>query len=83
MINAQKKKTSATTEQSMKNNPFLSKSPLQYQAPEFHKIKDSHFKPAFDFGLKQHSAEIDKIANNPEKPTFENTIVQWKKAARF
>lgn len=39
MINAQKKKTSATTEQSMKNNPFLSKSPLQYQAPEFHKIK--------------------------------------------
>ncbi|OJX30894.1 MAG: dipeptidyl carboxypeptidase II [Chryseobacterium sp. 36-9] len=80
MINAQKKKTSATTEQSMKNNPFLSKSPLQYQAPEFDKIKDSHFKPAFDFGLKQHSAEIDKIANNPEKPTFENTIVAMEKS---
>jgi peptidyl-dipeptidase Dcp len=62
------------------NNPFLSKSPLQYQAPEFDKIKDSHFKPAFDFGLKQHSAEIDKIANNPEKPTFENTIVAMEKS---
>ena len=32
---------------SMENNPFLQKSSLQYQAPEFNKIKDEHFVPAF------------------------------------
>jgi peptidyl-dipeptidase Dcp len=47
MINAQQKKASATTQQAMDNNPFLKKSTLQYQAPAFDKIKDSHFKPAF------------------------------------
>ena len=56
------------------NNPFMKKSSLQYQAPEFDKIKDEHFKPAFDFGLKQNISEIEKIANNTETPTFENTV---------
>ena len=60
---------------SLSSNPFMKKSKLQYEAPEFDKIKNEHFKPAFDFGLKQHDAEILKIANNPEAPTFENTIV--------
>ena len=60
-INAQQKKTSATTEKSMNNNPFLKKSTLQYQAPEFDKIKDEHFKPAFEIGLKEQLANIDKI----------------------
>jgi peptidyl-dipeptidase Dcp len=44
------------------NNPFMTKSTLQYQAPEFDKIKDEHFKPAFDYGLKQNISEIEKIA---------------------
>ncbi len=57
------------------SNPFMQKSKLQYQAPEFDKIKDEHFKPAFDFGLKMHLFEIDEIANNPTTPTFENTVV--------
>ncbi len=56
-------------------NPFMKKSSLQYQAPEFDKIKDEHFKPAFDYGIKVQLAEIEKIANNPEAPTFENTIL--------
>lgn len=60
---------------SMANNPFLQKSPLQYQAPQFDKIKDSHYKPAFDYGMKVQLAEIEYIANNPEAPTFENTIL--------
>ena len=62
------------------NNPFIKKSPLQYQTPEFDKIKNEHFKPAFDYGLKIHSAEIDAIANNPEKPTLENTLVALEKS---
>ena len=56
-------------------NPFMHKSKLQYQAPEFDKIKDADFKPAFDFGLKMHLFEINEIANNPVAPTFENTVV--------
>ena len=57
------------------NNPFMKKSALQYQAPEFDKIKDEHFQPAFDFGLKQQLAEIEKIANSRSAATFENTVL--------
>ncbi len=60
---------------SMANNPFMKKSTLQYQAPEFNKIKDSHFKPAFEYGIKVQLAELDQIANNTAAPTFENTIL--------
>jgi peptidyl-dipeptidase Dcp len=56
-------------------NPLLQKSTLQYQAPIFDKIKDADFKPAFDFGLKVHDAEIDKIANDKSKSTFQNTVL--------
>ncbi len=56
-------------------NPLLQRSTLQYQAPPFNLIKDEHFKPAFEEGLKSHDAEIDKIANNTAKPTFENTVL--------
>ena len=62
------------------NNPFMKKSSLQYQAPEFDKIKDEHFKPAFDYGLKQNISEIEKIANNTETPTFENTVLALEKS---
>jgi peptidyl-dipeptidase Dcp len=57
------------------NNPLLHKSPLQYQAPQFDKIKDSDFKPAFEFGLAEQLKQIDAIINNPQAPTFENTIL--------
>lgn len=56
-------------------NPFMQKSALQYQAPEFDKIKDEHFKPAFDYGMKVKLAEVDAIANNTAAPTFENTVL--------
>ncbi|MCY0970663.1 M3 family metallopeptidase [Chryseobacterium wangxinyae] len=65
---------------SLSSNPFMKKSKLQYEAPEFDKIKNEHFKPAFEFGLKQHDAEILKIANNTETATFDNTIVALEKS---
>jgi peptidyl-dipeptidase Dcp len=58
-----------------KTNPLLQKSNLQYQAPKFDIIKDEHFKPAFDYGIKIHDAEIEKIANNTAAPTFANTVL--------
>ncbi|MFY8110789.1 MAG: M3 family metallopeptidase [Flavobacterium sp.] len=57
------------------NNPLLQRSTLQYQTPPFDKIKDEHFKPAFDYGLRVHDEEIEKITNNTAKPTFENTVL--------
>ncbi len=68
VISAQKKEVKMT-------NPLLQKSIFQYQAPRFDLIKDEHFKPAFDIGLKTHDTEIDQIANNKTKATFQNTVL--------
>jgi peptidyl-dipeptidase Dcp len=43
--------------------------------PEFGKVDDGDFAPAFDAAISEHEAEIDAIANNPAAPTFENTVV--------
>ena len=55
-------------------NPFFAESTLPFQAPPFDKIKDSDFQPAIEEGMKQQLAEIEAIANNPDAPTFANTI---------
>ena len=55
-------------------NPFFEKSPLPFQAPPFDRIKDGDFQPAIEEGMKQELAEVQAIANNPEAPTFANTI---------
>lgn len=60
-------------------NPFFAASVLPYQAPPFDKIKDGDYQPAIEEGMKQQLAEVDKIANNPEPPTFENTYVALEK----
>jgi peptidyl-dipeptidase Dcp len=62
------------------DNPFFKKSTLPYQAPPFDKIKDSDYQPAIEAGMKEELAEIEKIANSPDAPTFENTIVPMEKA---
>ncbi|HEV2679107.1 MAG TPA: peptidyl-dipeptidase Dcp [Rhodanobacter sp.] len=64
----------------MTSNPFFSASTLPFQAPPFDKIKDTDYQPAIDEGMKQHLAEIEKIANNPDAPTFENTYVAMEKS---
>jgi len=64
----------------MTSNPFFSASTLPFQAPPFDKIKDTDYQPAIDEGMKQQLAEIEKIANNPEAPTFENTYVAMEKS---
>ncbi len=62
------------------SNPFYAASTLQYQTPDFSKIKDSDFKPALEAGMKQLLADMQKIADNTEAPTFENTLVAMEKA---
>lgn len=55
-------------------NPLLTESELPYGAPRFDKIKNEHYLPAFKAGIEEAKAEIDAIVNNPDEPTFENTI---------
>ena len=65
----------AQTQSVKMTNPLLQRSTLQYQAPPFNLIKDEHFKPAFEYALKEHDQEVKKIATNKAKPTFMNTVV--------
>lgn len=62
------------------DNPLLLEYETPFNVPPFDKIKDEHFKPAFEEALKRHNLEIDSITNNKEEPTFENTIVALENA---
>jgi peptidyl-dipeptidase Dcp len=74
---------SATTADSSSTNPLFTKSTLPFEAPPFDKIKDSDFKPALEEGMKQHLNEIEKIASNPDAPTFDNTLVAMEKSGEL
>ena len=65
------------------SNPFFAPSTLPFQAPPFDKIKDDDFQPAIEAGMAQQRAEIETIANNPEPPTFDNTIVALEKSGQL
>ena len=65
------------------SNPFFSENKLPYQAPQFDKIKNSDFKPAIEEGMRIQLLEMEKIANNPQLPTFENTLVAMEKSGRL
>lgn len=71
-----------TTMDPLADNPLLQPSTLPFKAPAFDKITDAHFRPAILEGMKRHLAEIDAIANSPEAPTFENTIVAMEKSGQ-
>ena len=64
-------------------NPFFAESPLPLHYPQFDKIKDSDFAPAFDAGMAEQLKEMDAIANNPAAPTFENTLVALEKTGEL
>ena len=55
-------------------NPFLRESSAPFGAPEFDKIRNEHYLPAFEQGIAEAKAEIDAIVANTDEPTFENTI---------
>ena len=63
-----------------KMNPLLTDSTLPYGAPQFDKIKTEHYLPAFEQAITEAKAEIDAIVNNPDSPTFENTIAALDEA---
>ena len=62
------------------NNPLLTESGLRYEAPAFDKITEEHYLPAFEAAIAEGKQEIEAIVNNPEAPTFENTILELEYA---
>jgi peptidyl-dipeptidase Dcp len=64
-------------------NPFYSEYNTPHQTVPFNKIKLEHYEPAIMEGIKQHTAEVEAIINNPEAPNFENTIVALEYAGEL
>jgi peptidyl-dipeptidase Dcp len=67
----------------MRTNPFFTPSPLPFQAPPFDKITDADFKPAIEQGMEEQRAEVERIADNPAPPTFQNTLVALEKSGQL
>ncbi|HCB1499103.1 peptidyl-dipeptidase Dcp [Klebsiella oxytoca] len=65
------------------NNPFLSVSLLPYQAPRFDLISESHYRPAFDEGVRRQREEISAIVNNPAPADFTNTLVALEQSGQL
>ena len=63
-------------------NPLLEVSRCPYGAPQFDKIRNGHYMPAFREALKEARAEVDSIADDPSEPTFENTIERLEYSGR-
>ncbi|WP_251359698.1 M3 family metallopeptidase [Kangiella sp. TOML190] len=55
-------------------NPFFVQWDTPFGMPPFEQIKNEHYRPAFDYAIKQARNEIELVANNPEAPSFNNTI---------
>ncbi len=83
-LNAEKPPVkSAPSSPAAGDNPLLVESTLPYHAPPFNKIKDEHFVPAIEAGMREELKEVDVIAANAEKPTFDNTIVALERTGRL
>ena len=65
------------------SNPFYSEYNTPFNVPPFEKIMARHYMPAFEKGMADGRKEIEDIAGNREKPTFENTIVALDKSGEL
>ncbi len=65
------------------SNPFAAPSTLLYLAPDFTKIRNEHFLPAIEEGMRQQLAEIGAVILDPAAPTFENTILPLERSGQL
>jgi peptidyl-dipeptidase Dcp len=65
------------------SNPLFVESTLPYHAPRFDLIRNEHYQPAIEEGMRQQLAEIDVIAKQVAPPTFDNTIVAMERSGRL
>ena len=68
--------------ESMYHNPLLQKSNLTFGAPDFAKIKDADYLPAIKMGIEEQRAEIKKIVDNKETPSWHTRTADnyWKES---
>lgn len=84
MVLAAKSASSAPqTETPMPDNPFFTESSLPFHLPPFDRIRDPDYVPAFERGMSDQLREVEAIASNPGKPTFDNTIVAMERTGRL
>src|SRR5690554_2196247 len=77
---ANEKRTSENMNEEFSDNPLVMVSELPYLAPDFTQIKNEHFEPAIMEGIRVKRAHIEKIIDQEEEPTFENTLVALEKS---
>ncbi|PWF41226.1 M3 family peptidase [Massilia glaciei] len=65
------------------DNPFAKVSTLPFRYPAFDKIQDKHYMPAFNAGMREDLRQFNAIANNPQAPTFDNTIVAMERSGQL
>ncbi len=64
-------------------NPLLKPFTGPHETSPFEQIKNEHYMPAFKKAIEEGRAEVDKIVNNTETPTFENTIIKLESAGKL
>lgn len=64
-------------------NPFLETYTTPHDTVPFDRIKTEHYEPAIREGMRRQNEEIDAITNNPEVPTFANTILAYEKSGEL
>jgi peptidyl-dipeptidase Dcp len=73
----------AETTTAAASNPLLAPWSGPYGGvPPFDKVRVEDFKPALEAAMAENLAEVEKIANDPAAPTFENTIVAMERSGR-
>jgi peptidyl-dipeptidase Dcp len=73
----------AMTTESKNVNPFFLESPLFLHFPQFDKIENAHFVPAFERGMEEQLAEIEAIANQSEASTLDNTLIPMERSGQI
>lgn len=64
-------------------NPFFSEYNTPFNVPPFDRLKPEHFIPTYERGMEEHKADIEAIINNPEEPSFENTIAALDRSGKL
>ncbi len=65
------------------SNPFFTEYQTPFQTPPFNLIRNRDYMPAFEEGIRLAEEEVDQIANNPDPPTFDNTIVAMEQKGKL
>ena len=83
-LHAQPQAQPAVSDQSpqAQSNPFFAESPLPLHYPQFDRIRDSDFAPAFDRGMAEQKQEFEAIADSKDAPTFDNTILAMERSGQ-